>query len=152
MRGSHGLGTNCVFFFVYNCMLWAILCFASTTSLPGIASPNQRLVLCNQLGTDAPTWDTVSHRESCHDATLTVARFPLTGGTAPGPHRVVPSTSHATGNRIGWIPYSLRGGHTSQGQDQCSKSTYLAGCGVSLRSDTLCYFVAPPQTDTILGR
>lgn len=36
---------NCVFLFVYRCMLWAILCFASITFLPGIASPTSDLYL-----------------------------------------------------------------------------------------------------------
>lgn len=116
---------------------------------------NQRLVPCNRLDAlqDPPSWDTSSPHDRCHHDAPTVARFPLTG-TALGPRRVVYSTSHATGkpNRIdSTLP--VRRGHTSQGQDGCSpKDGHLfGGMWGSLRSDTLCYFVAPRAPMQFLG-
>lgn len=103
VRGSHGFGNELRFLFVYSCMLRAILCFASTTFLSGIASPTSDLYpVTSWTLQDTPNWDTASPHESCHHDAPTVARFPLTG-TATGPRRVVCGTSHAARkpNRIG---------------------------------------------------
>lgn len=81
--GVSVLGTNCFSFFVYSCMLWAILCFASTTFLYGIASPTSDLYLVTRrLLRRSKTLQTgmeANFIESCHNDAPTVARFPLTG-------------------------------------------------------------------------
>lgn len=148
------LGTNCFFFFVYNCMLWAILCFASTTFLPGIASPTSDLYLVIRWTLrDTPIWDTASPHESCHHDALTVVRFPLTGA-APGPHKVACSTSHATRkpNRMDPILPSGRSHKPRPGMNVHQRWGLLfGGMWGSLRSDTLCYFVAPRLPVQFLG-
>lgn len=140
------MGTNCVFLFVYRCMLWAILCFASITFLPGIASPTSdlNLVIAGHSKTLQNGTHTISPHESCHqDAPTEGPDFPSLE-RLPAHAELFTVRHMPPGNRIGWAPYYLQGGHTSQGQDECSPKmgSYLAGRGV-LRSDTLCYFVAP---------
>lgn len=114
-------------------MLWAILCFASTTFLPGIAPPTSDLYLVIRWTLrDTPNWDTASPHESCHHDALTVVRFPLTG-TAPGPHKVACSTSHATRkpNRMDPNLSSGRSHKTRPGMNVHQRwGSYLAGCGV----------------------
>lgn len=136
-------------------MLWAILCFASTTFLSGIASPTNDLYLVTSWTLqDTPNWDTASPRGSCHHDAPMVARFPLTG-TAPGPHGVVCSTSHAARkpNRIGsHTTFEEARSHKPRSGCMFTKDGHLfGGMWGSLRSDTLCYFVAPLVPMQFLG-
>lgn len=155
VRGSHGFWERTAFSFLFTaaCFGRFVFCFDYISIWHCIS--NQRLVPCNRLDAlqDPPSWDTSSPHDRCHHDAPTVARFPLTG-TALGPRRVVYSTSHAT-----WKPNRIdptlpvRRGHTSQGQDGCSpKDGHLfGGMWGSLRSDTLCYFVAPRAPMQFLG-
>lgn len=131
---SRFLGTNCVFFFVYSCMFWAILCFASTTFLSGIASRTSDLYLVTSWAHSKTLW-AGTQAALMTAATTTLPRWPDFPSLARLSARTGLSTARHTppGNRIGWIPRCLFDEVTQAKvrMDVHQKmGTYLAGCGV----------------------
>jgi hypothetical protein len=138
-------------------MLRAILLFASTTFLSGIASPNSDLFLVTrrilrQSTTLQPEMDINLTRAANYELELpSWPKYHLTG-RLPAPHMIVSARGHTPpGNRIGCVPSkNVRQGHTHKspssgwnGRQRAWAHTYLAGNWGLLRSDTLCIFIAP---------
>lgn len=148
------LGTNCVFFLFTTACYGRFCVLLRLHFYLGIASPTSDLYLVIRWTLrDTPIWDTASPRGSCHHDVLTVVRFPLTG-TAPGPHKVACRTSHATRkpNRMDPILPSGRSHKPRPGMNVHQRWGLLfGGMWGSLRSDTLCYFVAPRLPVQFLG-
>lgn len=135
-------------------MLWAILCFASTTFLPGIASPTSDLFLVTSwILLDTPNWDTTSPHESC------LQGAPMGGPISPHWYGSRPTELSAVrhmppGNRIGGSRTTFEEGrsHKPRSGWMFTKDGHLfGGKWGSLRSDTLCYFVAPLVPMQFLG-
>jgi hypothetical protein len=161
VRGSLGFGNELLFsfLFVYNCMLWAILCFCFGYISIWHCVSNQRLVPCNQPEhSDTPRHSNLGWKQQVIKAATTSSHGGPTSPhrNAPGPHRVVCSTSHATRkpNRMCPIQHSTRSHKSSSGLDGHQRmGTYLlTGSGVCCALIPSVFSSPPPYRCEFLER